>query len=280
MSVSMSSIGTTLARLGAENAIESGNANRAIRRAGYEQADLEKRQQVTMKEIQADIQQVKAVVEVAQEVVNTAQAGAKFGQEVGDANKYGDTTRVARSAQGQTGATRESTIDQLRNMRINDTQTVGERFSGEQLGVLMNPDRIQSQAQLEGMGFSHDEARELMFRKEHGMASPDQMVNFMWQHRQSPEQASRQANTDKMIEAMQKLAGQQFTQGFNMMSKNVGAQSKRAGERASEHESVASRAHDAEVDHNAALGDIELQAIRQKRGASQQSSSSVESTQR
>lgn len=279
MSVSMSSIGTALARLGAENAIESGNANRAIRRAGYDQADAEKRQQVTMKEIQADIQEVKAVVEVAQEAVKTVQAGAKLGQEVGDANKYGDTTRVARSAQGQTGATRESTIDQLRNMRINDTQTVGERFSGEQLGVLMNPERIQSQAQLEGMGFSPDEARELMYRKENGMASPNDMVNFMWQHRQASD-GGRQANTEKMLETIQKLASQQFTQGFNMMSKNVGAQSKRAGERASESESVASRAHDAEVDHNAALGDIELQAIRQKRGASQQSSSSVESTQR
>lgn len=304
MSVSLSNMGSIIGRMAAENAIESSDTNRLISRSGAElsQAMLEKKN--AEKETANDMKAASSYVQMASSAVNVAKAGVKVGQEAnnlaqraenmpaleqnvgaGQAEAATGSASTEGASDTASGASSGTAAAAVMRTSLGNGLTVGERFGEQGTRALLRPDvgaRMDASGRvtetreqwdsrvgqgLRQSGLSEGEVDQVWRKAKDGTFDTKDAVNFMWDNRTSPQQARQEDVRNKLMEGIQGQTTAFLTRGLGDVGKQASKNAKRLGEEAGKSSEVASKARDSTNEFNEKLGDLDLQSMRQRRGA-------------
>ena len=120
---------------------------------------------------------------------------------------------------------------------------------------------------LRSAGLSESEVDQVWSKARDGRFDTQDAVNFMWDNRKSPDQAKQDDFRNKLMEGIQGQTTAFLTRQLGETAKQAGKNAKRLGEEAGKNSEVADRARDSTNEHNEHLGDLDLQSMRQRRGA-------------
>ena len=304
MSVSLSNMGSVISRMAAEAAIDSSDTNRLISRSGADLSEAMIERKNAEKETANDLKAASAYVQMASSAVNVAKAGVKVGQEANNLAQRSaaepDLTRnvgagqaeSARAATAGTASTERSgdgsATAQVMRTSLGNGLTVGERFGENGTRALLRPDLgarmnashevTETRAQWDtrvgaslrsttGGGLSASEVDQVWAKARDGRFDTQDAVNFMWDNRKSTDQAKQDDFRNKLMEGIQGQTTAFLTRQLGETAKQAGKNAKRLGEEAGKSSEVADRARDSTNEHNEHLGDLDLQNMRQRRGA-------------
>ena len=301
MSVSLSNMGSIISRMAAEAAIDSSDTNRLISRSGADLSEAMIERKNAEKETANDLKAASAYVQMASSAVNVAKAGVKVGQEANNLAQRSaaepDLTRNVGAGQAESArATTEGTAStessgdgsataQVMRTSLGNGLTVGERFGENGTRALLRPDVgarmnaagevTETRAQwdqrvgqgLRSAGLSESEVDQVWSKARDGRFDTQDAVNFMWDNRKSPDQAKQDDFRNKLMEGIQGQTTAFLTRQLGETAKQAGKNAKRLGEEAGKNSEVADRARDSTNEHNEHLGDLDLQSMRQRRGA-------------
>lgn len=288
--VSLANLGTAVSRLVAENAIESSETNRLMQRSAHEasEADLDAKNKA--RETANDMRAASAWVETASSAASVARSGAKVGEAADDYSQYRSTepqlSEATSQARSTDAATSESGMRELLDTRLGNGRRVGERFSEGQVRALMRDDlaartgesREQWDARVGGelrnAGFTKEEVNQIWDKAKDGRFSVSDAVEFIWANRKSPEQAKAEQVREKIIDGIQSQTVAFISRGTNEVAKKAQTQAKRSGEQSGRTSEVADKAVEQSSEHEKKLGELEIDALRQRRNGGGSNSSS------
>lgn len=307
MAISMGSLGTNIMRLAAANAVESDKENKLLIDATSKQEEISIRQDIANKEAAEGMRQFQSYVQFVQEGVQAGKATVSAGQAVGNfANQVGGGTESNISDQidtARTGGTTDATAEggdalaDLKGIQLQDGGTVGQRFTNEQLEMLvgsgtgedgpgwtqMEPDAARTE--LRNAGFSEGEVNQLMEMGHGGDGlTSDEAASFVFDNRYDYGRTFQQAGDQAigMATGLQGfdpnrtegptgkdifgLAMKYASDGFNQVMSNAQKQVAEAGGKSrqfgQEIEALQEELRKATTEHNEEIGNLHLELLR------------------
>jgi hypothetical protein len=262
--VSTGSLSSKIGYMIAENAIEAEEVQKKASRSAHLQGQVQLELRNAQREQANDLQAAISTVNTIASAVKAGEAVVNVGSAVDTAKQESTTRTNLNTGLDSAGSGGSGSLDSLKSVQLGEGQTVGQRFNDQQLGVLTSGQPVtQSQADLEAMGFSKNEAKELRRVGADGL-SHDEAVDFMWQHRATDSQQHSSQQRDKIKEGVIKFVQDAFKYGAQDGIKHSKENAKKAGDESKTLNELADDIRDLSSKHNSNLGDIQLEGIQQK----------------
>ncbi len=189
MTISMGSLGSSIMRLAAANAVESDQENKLLIDATSKQEELAIRQDLSNKKAAEGMRQFQSTVQFVQEGVQAGKATVSAGQAVGNfANQVGggtesnisdqiDSARAGGTTSG--GGTGEAdALADLKGIQLQDGGSVGQRFDDRQLSMLVGSQEANGEQGSGWTKMSETDARAELSAAGFTEAETDQLIEM------------------------------------------------------------------------------------------------------
>lgn len=264
------SMGNTLMRAAAVNAIESSHESGLMAEAAQTRKKAAIQQDMASKDIAASLQDFQSTYQIAMDVVSVAQAGQKVGEAGADLaqnsqqgpqieSNFESARADFRQEQGQAEGgqvdlSQSQSFQDLRNTPLGD-RTVGDRFNDQQLQVMVDGPEKYSDRQLKDAGFTKGEISDLRSAQKGGF-TPGEAREFMQKHKLTPKEQDGKKFQEDLQKAIRENLNLGVSSAVDGTKENVLEEGKRAKEDLGRAATMLEQLRERDTAHLKAVGQI------------------------
>lgn len=276
------SMGNTLMRAAAVNAIESSHESGLMAEAAQTRKKAAIQQDMASKDIAAALQDFQSTYQIAMDVVSLAQAGQKVGEagaDLAQSSQQGpqiesnfESARAdfrqeqGQAEGGQVDLSQSQSFQDLKNTPLGD-RTVGDRFNDQQLQVMLDGPEKYSDQQLKDAGFSKAEIGDLRDAQQDGFTTGEAR-QFMQKHKLTPQEQEGKKFKEDLQKAIRENLNLGVSSAIDGTKENVLEEGRRAKEDLGRADAMLEQLRQRDTAHLKTVGQIHrdvLSAETQKR---------------